>query len=89
MARNKTIESVVAEAGRYSPPKDFRKKAHIKSLKAYRKLYKESVEDPKTFWAARANQLSWFKKWTRVLDYDFHEAKVRWFEGGKIHASFN
>ena len=89
MARNKTIESVVAEAGRYSPPKDFRKKAHIKSLKAYRKLYKESVEDPKTFWAARAKQLSWFKKWTRVLDYDFHEAKVRWFEGGKINVSFN
>ncbi len=89
MARNKTIESVVAEAGKYSPPKDFRKKAHIKSLKAYRKLYKESVEDPKTFWAGRANQLSWFKKWTRVLDYDFHEAKVRWFEGGKINVAFN
>ena len=89
MARNKTIESVVVEAGRYSPPKDFRKKARIKSLRAYRRLYKESIENPKTFWAERAKQLSWFKKWTRILDYDFEEAKIRWFEGGKLNAAFN
>ncbi len=89
MAHNKTIESVVAEADRYFPSKDFRKKAHIKSLKAYRRLYKESVEDPESFWSERAKQLSWYKKWRRVLGYDFQGAKIRWFEGGKINASFN
>ena len=89
MSRNKTIESIVSEASRYPPPKDFGKRAHIKSFKEYRRLYKESIEDPKAFWADRAKQLSWFKKWRQVLDYDFHEAKIRWFEGGKINASFN
>ena len=89
MAQDKIIESVVVEADRYSPPKDFKKKAHIKSLAQYRRLYKESIEDPEAFWAERAKQLSWFKKWTRVLDYDFEEANIRWFEGGKINASFN
>jgi acetyl-CoA synthetase len=33
--------------------------------------------------------LSWFKRWKRVLDYDFHEAKISWFEGGKINVSVN
>jgi len=89
MSRHKTIESVVVEAGKYSPPKGFRKKARIKSLRQYRKLYKESIESPEIFWAERAKQLSWQKKWRRVLDYDFHKAKVRWFEGGKLNVSVN
>ena len=67
MSRHKTIESVVVEAGKYFPPKGFRKKAHIKSLRQYRRLYKESVESPETFWAERAKQLSWQKKWRLSL----------------------
>jgi len=89
MSRHKTIESVVVEGGKYSPPKGFRKKAHIKSLSQYRGLYKESIESPETFWAERAKQLSWYKRWRRVLNYDFHKAKVRWFEGGKLNVSVN
>jgi acetyl-CoA synthetase len=83
------IESVVVGAGKYPPPRDFKKKAHINSLKEYQRLYKHSVEDPKGFWAERAEALTWYKKWRRVLDYDFEKAKIRWFEGGKINASFN
>ena len=89
MARKQMIESVFAKAEKYAPPRDFKKKARIKSLKEYRRLYKQSIEDPEGFWAERASQLTWYKKWRRVLDYDFVEAKIRWFEGGKINASFN
>ncbi|MDY6950536.1 MAG: acetate--CoA ligase [Thermodesulfobacteriota bacterium] len=89
MTRHKTIESVVAEAGRHFPPHAFKKNAHIKSLRAYGRLYKESVESPETFWAERAQQLLWHKKWKRVLHCDFHKAKVRWFEGGKLNVSVN
>ncbi|MBW1869898.1 MAG: AMP-binding protein, partial [Deltaproteobacteria bacterium] len=74
---------------KYPPPNDFRKKAHIKSMREYRSIYRRSVEDPEGFWAEKAEELSWFKKWKKVLDYDFHEANVKWFEGGKINASFN
>jgi acetyl-CoA synthetase len=73
----------------YPPPSDFKKKAHVKSLKAYNKIYKYSVEDPEGFWSERAQELSWLKKWNRVLEYDFDVAKIRWFEGGKINASIN
>ncbi len=89
MVKEKTIESVAVEEEKYPPPKDFQKKAHIKSVKEYRRLYKRSVENPEQFWAESAEQLSWVKRWRRVLDYDFNEARIRWFEGGKINVSFN
>lgn len=89
MVKGKTIESVAVEEEKYLPPRDFQKKARIKSVSEYRRLYKRSVEDPQGFWAEMAEQLSWFKRWRRVLDYDFKEARIRWFEGGKINVSFN
>lgn len=88
MPKKKT-ESVAAKEERYPPPRDFQKKAHVKSFAEYSRLYKKSVEDPEGFWAERAEELSWFKKWERVLDYDFRQAKIRWFEGGKMNVSFN
>lgn len=88
MPKKKT-ESVAAKEERYPPPRDFQKKAHVKSFAEYSRLYKKSVEDPEGFWAKRAEELSWFKKWERVLDYDFRQAKIRWFEGGKMNVSFN
>ena len=87
--KEKAIKSVAAAQKKYPPPKDFKKKAHVKSLKAYREHYKRSVEDPEGFWAEMAQDLSWFKKWRRVLNYNFDEARISWFEGGKINVSFN
>lgn len=80
---------MAAKEEKYPPPRDFQKKAHVKSFAEYSRLYKRSVEDPEGFWAERAKELSWFKKWERVLDYDFRQAKIRWFEGGKMNVSFN
>ena len=80
---------MAAKEEKYPPPRDFQKKAHVKSFAEYSRLYKRSVEDPEGFWAERAEELSWFKKWKRVLDYDFRQAKIRWFEGGKMNVSFN
>jgi acetyl-CoA synthetase len=85
----KAVKSSASRKEIYPPPKDFKKRAHIKSLKAYREIYRRSVDDPEGFWSERAQELSWFKKWNKVLDYDFHDARVRWFEGGKINVSLN
>lgn len=74
---------------KYPPPPDFRKTAHIKSQREYQDLYRRSITDPQGFWAEMAGELSWFKRWRKVLDFDFHEAKVKWFLGGKINVSFN
>jgi len=74
---------------KYFPSGDFRKKAAIKSFRQYKEIYKHSINNPQDFWAERARDLHWFKKWENVLEYDFTEAYVRWFKGGKINVSYN
>ena len=74
---------------KYFPPREFQKKAAIKSFRQYKEIYKHSINDPRDFWAERAMELHWFKKWEKVLEYDFTEAYVKWFEGGKINVSYN
>ncbi len=80
----------------FYPPKELSEKAHIPNMEEYQRLYKESVENPEGFWAQQAEQhLSWFKKWDRVMEYDFsrigeqEQPYLKFFEGGKINVSFN
>jgi len=43
--------------------------------------------DQISFWNEEAKKLSWFKQWTKTLEWDIPFAK--WFVGGKINASYN
>jgi acetyl-CoA synthetase len=70
------------------PNKDFIKAANI-NTKNYLDLYNQSIKNPEKFWADQAKRLTWFKKWTKVLSHDFKNAKVKWFEGGKLNVSYN
>jgi acetyl-CoA synthetase len=85
-----SIEVLSTEKRTFPPSKEFSQKAHIKSMKEYEQLYKRSVNDPEKFWAEMAEQnLTWFKKWDKVLEYDFHKPYIKWFSGGKLNASVN
>lgn len=57
----------------------------------YHALYQQSIQHPEEFWAKKAVQfLDWHSTdWKQVLDYDFSQAKIRWFEGGKLNVSAN
>ncbi|MFW5988885.1 MAG: AMP-binding protein, partial [Desulfosudaceae bacterium] len=69
---------------------DFQKTAHVKGGDEYRQLYEESINHPDAFWSRQAERyLDWDKKWETVLNYDFNEATIEWFAGGKLNASFN
>ena len=81
------ITSVLKEDRVFDPPKEFSRKAHIKSLKEYKKIYKDSVKNPERFWARQAQQLHWFKKWDKVLRND--NGFFKWVEGGKINVCYN
>lgn len=61
----------------------------MSTLDSYYKRYKESVETPEQFWAQEAERLHWYKKWERVLDWNFQEPRIQWFLGGKLNASYN
>ena len=64
-------------------------KAHIPNMTAYKKIYDKSVKDPDGFWAEQAERLDWIKKWDTVSNNNFTEAKINWFEGGKLNVSYN
>ena len=82
------IESVSQEARVFPPPKEFARRAHIKSLAQYRKLYRESIQSPEKFWSRQAKEeLVWFKRWTRVLKWE--EPYAKWFVGGQLNVSSN
>jgi acetyl-CoA synthetase len=84
------IEVLSTENRTFPPSKEFSQKAHIKSIQEYEQLYKRSVDDPEKFWAEMAEKnLTWFKKWDRVLEYDFTKPSIKWFAGGKLNASVN
>ena len=85
---DETIESLLEEKRIFYPPQEFRNKAYIKSLEEYRKIYEESISDPE-FWARKADELSWFKKWEKVYSWDPENVICKWFEGGKLNASYN
>ena len=63
--------------------------AHISSMEQYQKMYDESVADPESFWATVAERITWYKKWDTVQEYDFVNANIKWFDGGKLNACYN
>ncbi|MBT8440012.1 MAG: acetate--CoA ligase, partial [Gammaproteobacteria bacterium] len=75
----------------YPVPEDFAANAHV-NAEQYEAMYKQSVEDPETFWAQQADDyLDWFEKWDSVLDwsYDKDDLHINWFKGGKLNVSHN
>ena len=81
------IESVLSEARKFPPPAEFSKRAWIKSVEEYEALCQRAEKDPEKFWGECGSELSWFKPFDKVLEWNFPFAK--WFVGGKINASYN
>ncbi len=56
----------------------------------YARMYQHSVRDPERFWAEQAERfVTWFKKWDKVLEWNFHSAHIEWFIGGTLNVSYN
>ncbi len=72
----------------YPIPSNF-SDAHITPQK-YHDMYRQSLEDPETFWSQQASEfLSWDKAWESVCQSDLSTGHARWFDGGKLNASVN
>lgn len=81
------LTSILKENRIFYPSKDFSKKAHIKNMQEYKKIYNYSIKNPEAFWAEKAGQLGWFKKWKNVLRDK--NGFFKWFEEGKLNVSYN
>ncbi len=82
--QNRSSEVLLKVQEKYFPPEEIVKRAWIKD---YEKLYAESIRDRESFWAKVAEELHWFRKWDKVLEWNFPYAK--WFVGGKTNITYN
>ena len=56
----------------------------------YQQMYRQSLEDPDTFWATQADKfVSWFKKWDKVSDWNFDNVSIKWFLNAQLNVSYN
>ena len=77
------IEALLQEDRAFPPPEEFRQQANV----ADAGIYEEAAMDLEAFWAKQAEELDWFQKWDKVLDWDPPHAQ--WFVGGKLNVSYN
>src|SRR2546423_12710758 len=81
------IESHLIEKRVFKPSKDFAKRARIKSLDQYRRMYRESIKRPGKFWGREGGELVWGKRWKSGLKWKGPLAQR--VVGGKINLSPN
>jgi len=77
----------------YSPSESFAANAHIGSFDEYKAEYDRSISDPDGFWAEKASEYHWFKKWDTVREFNYDVRKgpvdIKWFEGGQTNIAYN
>ena len=76
------LEALLTEERKFAPPKDFASRAVVSDPAIY-----QEAGDYEAFWARWAEELHWFRKWDRVLEWDPPHAK--WFNGGKLNVCYN
>lgn len=68
----------------------FGKTALIRGMEQYEELYRRSLDAADAFWSEQAREyLTWFREWDFVLRQNVDEAKIEWFGGGLLNASYN
>jgi acetyl-CoA synthetase len=79
----------MSEIKLYKVPEEVSEKAHIDTDK-YREMYERSINDSDSFWSEQADEfLSWSSRWDKVQDWDYNDANINWFVGGKLNVSYN
>ena len=73
------VKAAISDSGR----------AHVDGMDAYRRLYRESIEDPDRFWLDQASTLDWFAPPRSAGRWDFDAVDFAWFEDGELNACVN
>jgi len=73
----------------YPVPREWAEKALI-NADSYAEMYRESVEDPDSFWRREAQRIDWIKPFTKVKNTSFKEpVSIKWYEDGTLNVSAN
>jgi acetyl-CoA synthetase len=83
----------MADSELYAPSDSFASNAYIKNFDEYKAEYDRSISDPDAFWAEKADEYHWFKKWDTVREFNYDVRKgpvsIKWFEGGQTNIAYN
>ncbi len=84
-------ELVTKDEGRecFLPPQDFCDGAHVKCLDDYYEMYKRSIDDPDGFWTEQAENFTWFQRWDKIREFDFHEGNIKFYLNGRTNMTYN
>lgn len=77
------LNTLLKEKRTFPPSEAFKKQANFNDPDVYRR----AAEDPEGYWEEQSKQLTWFKPYDKVLEWNPPHAK--WFLGGKINAAYN
>jgi acetyl-CoA synthetase len=82
------LDSVLVENRVFPPPEDFSRRAHIRGMEDYRRLWDEADKNPEAYWGARAREeLYWKEPFQTVLEWKPPHA--RWFVEGRTNLAYN
>ncbi len=80
---SKALEDLLKEERLFPPPAGFKARAAVRDPG----IYEQAARDRLRFWESFAEELTWFRRWDRVLEWELPFA--RWFVGGTTNLSFN
>ena len=61
----------------------------IRSFEQYEEAYQKSISDPGSYWASVAGYFTWRRKWDKVLEWNFRDPMVKWFQGARLNITEN
>ena len=79
------IEALFDENRTFPPLEAFARQANVRDPD----VYKQAAADFEKFWEGEAERLDWFEHWRKTLHWDDKAKVARWFDGGKLNASYN
>ncbi|HEX2205625.1 MAG TPA: acetate--CoA ligase [Longimicrobium sp.] len=82
-ATEPTLDTLLHEDRTFPPPPEFAARALVSDPE----VYARADADPEGYWAGWAEELHWFRRWDRVLEWTPPNAK--WFVGGTLNAAYN
>lgn len=90
---SQSYSHLLVENRRFPPTPSFARRSHLSSQEKYREMYRQSIEQPDSFWLEQANKLRWIKKPQSSCRYMW-DTKARriehtWFEDGILNVSVN
>jgi acetyl-CoA synthetase len=55
----------------------------------YERLYRQSIENPESFWREQLARIDWVEQPTRIADWSYDPVDIRWFEDGVLNLCYN